>query len=379
MEWALKNGEYEQPKLSLEDLFLNFPDKSITGLSDLKKRGQYFPNLEKIPYRFFITVGHSKGKASLKENINYLKSKRVRFNFIYKPISGIYPLKEQLRLEKIKIDKEKYVKNFLQSYKKVKIDKEIEGGHSSPGRLLIIAEYLTQRAEVLLNNAITVEDAIHGAVLALEAKELLGYRTPTTTLEALALQHQLEVLAECMFYGVEYHFDVKKRVEEIEKEVKTIGKWFNVQTRERSEINAILSITGNLVNIFRNFNQFDEEMECLHFIRKLHRKLLLRRNKLFIFIYPIVFYIETLLSSLPLFILALIFWPIFWGVLCYCFGNKDLFYYIAHSFFTFFGLQPIQIENEPHFVILIYILETICGFLHLGIFISYIFDLIMRK
>ena len=54
---------------------------------------------------------------------------------------------------------------------------------------------------------------MYGALLALEAQELLANRTPTTALEALAVRHELEVTAECMFYGVEYNFDVRRRLE----------------------------------------------------------------------------------------------------------------------------------------------------------------------
>ena len=77
---------------------------------------------------------------------------------------------------------------------------------------MIIAEKLMERSRRLLKNSESVIDAIHAATLALEAKELLACKTPTKSLEALSLQHQAEVEAESMFYGVEYDLDVASPV-----------------------------------------------------------------------------------------------------------------------------------------------------------------------
>jgi len=377
-------------KLLLEDLFLNFPDRTIEKrLSILKERDEKFPQLKNACYRFLITVGHKHTLTSKnwRENKEYLKEQNQSFRFVFKPIAGIFTLKDQLKLDKIKINGEKYVCQFakIPKFKKTKIiAREIAAGsHSSPGRLLLIAEHLTRRAEILLNNAITVEDAIQGAVLALEAKELLAYHTPTTSLEALSLQHQLEVIAECMFYGVEYHFNVKDRLKEIETEVHAIGQWFNPENRQNSELNARLSIAANLVRWFRHFNQFDEETECLQEVRHLHFKLYFRKNPWRYSVYPVIIYIEKMMNSVFLFATFLLFWPFLFGFLYWSFGNcfeeSSCFWQnVIHSYHTFFGLQPIDfpIGGLCGFISVV---EIIWGFIHLGIFISYIFQLIMRK
>ena len=60
--------------------------------------------------------------------------------------------------------------------------------------------------------------------LLFEAKELLCGRSITTALEAVSLQHQMEVHAECSFYGVAYEIEVDSRFKEIANEVDmTIG------------------------------------------------------------------------------------------------------------------------------------------------------------
>lgn len=71
---------------------------------------------------------------------------------------------------------------------------------------MLIAETLLRRAEIFASEACTVKDYIKGAVLATEALEMLGGRTATLSLVALGLNHQFEVLAECAFVGVGYHF-----------------------------------------------------------------------------------------------------------------------------------------------------------------------------
>lgn len=55
---------------------------------------------------------------------------------------------------------------------------ETHDGHSAPGRLLRITEHLIQRATKLLEDVATVPDAVRGAVLATQALELLGGKTP---------------------------------------------------------------------------------------------------------------------------------------------------------------------------------------------------------
>ncbi len=107
--------------------------------------------------------------------------------------------------------------------------------HSAPGRLLLIAEKLLDRSQKLLKGVQSVTDAIQAARLELEAKEILIGRTPTITLEALALQHQAEVEAECMFYGVEYDLNVDSRIKDIQKEIKSICEWFHPSAKKRSQ------------------------------------------------------------------------------------------------------------------------------------------------
>ena len=378
-------------ELTFEDMFLNYPDKENNeiNLSNLQTRDEKFKKLTEVKNRIFVTVGHKyiKWSEANKLYIKELKAKaRAKGGIvrkIYKPSGGIYNTMEQAGLLK------DYWKKRKDEWQKAKPGPNTEeaGGHSAPGRLLLIAEKLIERARKILDEANTVQDCIHGALLALEAQELLGYKTPTTCLEAIALKHQLEVKAECMFYGVGYNIDMKNRFKEIEGEVKAVSEWFHPSVRKKSYLNAQLGIITELVEILRDYGQFDEELQCLKKIRKLNRQFYFLNHPGLKFVQPLRAYIDTLVGSFPLFCGALFFWPIFYGLLGYLFntryeGYKDgiltFWEQVANSSYTFFGLQPSSqpIDTISH---VLTIFTVLTGFLHLGIFISYLYNLIFRK
>jgi hypothetical protein len=268
-------------------------------------------------------------------------------------------------------------------------DKEQSGGHSSPGRLLVIAEKLISRADKILKQSHSIPECVLGATMALDAQELLGFRTPTTSLEAIALRHQLEVKAECQFYGVEYNIDVKKRIQEIKKEVRCASLWFSSKMQERASLDAEMMIITQIMRIFREVGQFDEEQVCMNYLRKLHRQYSAQQSgwKGFLarLIYPIRWYIESLIRSFPLFISALIFWPLLFGIGRWIIKNnggfekvKTFIDYLTDSFIVFFGMQPSSFPQGvvAHISVVLLILG---GFIHLGIFISYLYTLITRR
>ena len=379
--------------LSFEDIFLNFHDRETIKpetyagqhLSNLERRDSCLPFLPRIEKRIFVTVGHHQIKWH-KNNQAYIKKLKAeghKIKVLYKPSGGIFNI-----LEKSGLINEfwKYEQRCLK--KSVESVSEDKGKrHSAPGRLLLIAQKLISRAEKIFNEASSAKECIHGAMLALEAQELLGYRTPTTCLEAIALKHKLEVKAECMFYGVGYNIDMKNRFKEIEGEVKAVSQWFHPSVRKKSLLNGQLGILTEIVEILRDYGQFDEEIQCLKRIRKLNRQFYFLNHPLLRIVQPLRAYIETLVSSFPLFIGALFFWPVFYGLLSWvCRAEyetssntaKAVGWYVANAFYSFFGLQPSfgPSSTSAHVISL---LIVITGFLHLGIFISYLYSLIFRK
>jgi hypothetical protein len=382
---------FQQPvSLLFEDLYLNFPDRPYNvPLSDLDKRDEKLPKLKNALYRIFVTVGRGpKGGNIVVEdaNRNYMLALQEcgrLAKILYKPLSGIFDvwqrsgLKRQLRA----------TRGLAPGFETP--DKPSEGGeasrsHSTPGRLLSIADRLIQRAQIILQNTRSVPDAIHGALLVLEAQEYLGHRTPTTSLEALALKHRLEVTAECMFYGVEYNMDVKSRFEEIERDIKTIGYWFRSEIHRPSELNAEIRIVSSLMMIFRNHNQFDEEQMCLVRIRYLYRRLWYAKQRWYARLaYPIRWYIDFLLASTTRFALAIALWIILLGLL-FDYGrgtSYQLWHGYVDAMVSFFGLQlPHEMEKTvDEGVMMFCVAAIVLGYVHLGIFVSHLYSIIARR
>jgi hypothetical protein len=382
---------FQQPvSLLFEDLYLNFPDRPYNvPLSDLDKRDEKLPKLKNALYRIFVTVGRGpKGGNIVVEdaNRNYMLALQEcgrLAKILYKPLSGIFDvwqrsgLKRQLRA----------TRGLAPGFETP--DKPLEGGeasrsHSTPGRLLSIADRLIQRAQIILQNTRSVPDAIHGALLVLEAQEYLGHRTPTTSLEALALKHRLEVTAECMFYGVEYNMDVKSRFEEIERDIKTIGYWFRSEIHRPSELNAEIRIVSSLMMIFRNHNQFDEEQMCLVRIRYLYRRLWYAKQRWYARLaYPIRWYIDFLLASTTRFALAIALWIILLGLL-FDYGrgtSYQLWHGYVDAMVSFFGLQlPHEMEKTvDEGVMMFCVAAIVLGYVHLGIFVSHLYSIIARR
>ncbi len=388
MEKLFKVSNSDKIDLLLEDLFLNFPDREAgKHYSNLKERDTEFPGLRGANQRIFVTVGHHRtlSHEQIENNKAYLQKKYGRrYKLIFKPVSSIYNLQKDARLGKAEGFKWPPSKPCRPQRAGTK------GSHSAPGRLLVIAERLIQRAERILKSALTVEDSVYGALLALEAQEYLGNRTPTTALDALSLRQQLEVTAESMFYGVEAHLNVKDRFREIEDEVHSIGYWFNPPTRKLAELNAQAGIVNKLVVVFRNYNQFDEEQECLCRARKLERGLALNsgsvvRRSLALIAHPFRWYIESLLSSMWWFVGALTVWVAFFTVIYrnFCrFATPSWRHGLVDTMTSFVGLQ---LPHEVADVLKYPGLSWLCvfaiglGFLHLGVFIAHLYSTIARR
>jgi hypothetical protein len=156
--------------------------------------------------------------------------------------------------------------------------------------------------------------------LALDAKELLGGRTPTLALRAIALQHEAEVAAESLFLGVQHNLDVRQRLEDIRSEVEFCSKWVHPSQRTRSVLNARLFIAEQLAKRYRDRNQIEEEAACLAEARKLRFDFWVRERSLRWLFWPFLRYIAFSLSSISRFIAVVVGWTVFFGASYYFLG-----------------------------------------------------------
>ena len=394
-------NEEAPPCLVMEDLFLSFPDYSRDkgdkyGLSDLQTRENKLPALKTAPYRVIVTVGHHKKADREKHCRNRIYMREPRFIDIRerrirqkiwnvrKPHSGIFSFWRRSGLAELRFDdcdegKSRRGKAPGFIWPPSGDDEHEAAGHSSPGILVEIARFMLLRAERLLAAGVaTVEQAVQGAVLASDALELLGGKTPTMSAQALALKHQFELHAECQFCGVEHHLDMRDRLNEIERDAKVIARWYHPSIKKKTALNIRLDVVNKLVRILRDYNQFDEERYCMVEARRLHRKLYIRGRWWRRGIAPFVWYADWLLSSFPRFAGAIGIWVATIWAVYHLLGieagdGEDRGDAFGYAVGTFFGVDTVA--NHPFLGVLV----IMAGLFHLGIFISLIYDLVNRR
>lgn len=403
LESAMK-GSQEEFDLLLEDLYWSFSDspmdtseydgqftKEERHFSNLRYRDTVLPGFAKARRRILVTVGPHQSAADRQrwqENERYLDLPSPRTKILYKPVAGIFDLWKKAGLWN-KANKTPQQAEGFHWPPELQVPPGYEGSHSAPGRLLNIAQRLIRRANRILERPQSVPDTIQAAVLALEAKELLAGRTPTTALEALEVQHEAEIIAEGLFLGIEYNLNVKDRFKEITREVNFISRGFNPESSEKSAINARLSIIEKLANCFRELNQFEEEHECLAEARRLRLNFWLRQNPFHYLAWPFVKYLDVILRSLGHFLAIVVIWIILFTLL-YFFGKYDssnisnLWDALAESIGFFFTTE--QMNNGETMLFgstrlwhLTLGLQGLVAFSNLGLLLAHIYMIVSRK
>src|ERR1022692_274982 len=381
--------------VTFEDISLNFADKPEgTSLASLEKRDLLLPRLADVQRRILVTYGYESKETEDRlcnpTLIAHLEAKGVKISTIYKPISGMFELSktfESLLTEAFAGAKESIVAP--------------QTGHGVPGRVLLLAEDLIARASVLMSAKESVEDCIQGAVLAGDALELLGNRVPTTAIEALSLKHELEVSAECMFPGLQSALDVRSRIEEIERQAAYLSERFHWKTRGISKLDTELGAVNRISKVMRENDRFDEDQECLRNIRRLRRELWFAKKQgrgARLILAPerfVRWYSDAVLNSLKAFCLALLCWV---GAATIIFRLsiirerdkpapgwlQDLgisFYHAVENFISAHPPDDVHVVLISHHWLLLLLIPAlvVAGFVHLAIFVAYLYSTIVRK
>nr|VFJ64676.1 MAG: hypothetical protein BECKDK2373B_GA0170837_11394 [Candidatus Kentron sp. DK] len=397
--------------LLLEDMSLNFPDRERdTHLLHLEKdRATRCPKLNSIDpeleisrYRILITTGQTghQDNSTLRENRAYLRGKKLgRGKVVLKPTSGMFDLWKQCGLLR-KTPGSKRLGNaegFQWPPARPRGTGE-QCGHGAPGKLLLVADKLIERSQVSIDKAATVGDAVRGAVLATDALELTGGRTPTTAIEALSLKHRFEVLAECQFSGTEHHIETKPRMDEIALETEAISQWFDKSQRKKAALNGQMHILNEVVRVLREHNQFDEEQVCVRHVRELHTTLWMRKRPWRYVFFPFIRYVELLLASFPQFLIIVAVWLSVLAVLFAlalpdtCGGavgiSERVVLGLESAITSFFSIgSPIYHDVgvcspttlPTGWVVFVSSLAIMSGFLHLGVLITHLYTLVSRR
>jgi hypothetical protein len=146
--------------------------------------------------------------------------------------------------------------------------------HSAPYSRSVIATRLLARARLIKHSGLqNTETWVQMALLAGEAKEILGGLSRTTAFEAVALQHEAEVCAEVSFFGTSTDIEVKERLKLLEQEGKVIEGTTGTDTIKPSCLNFLLQTTNNLRLRFTEYEQISAAEDCLRKFAEVERKL----------------------------------------------------------------------------------------------------------
>ncbi len=384
-EQGKQNGTHKY-SLLLEDMRLGFPDKPAkVHLSHLAERASFCPllddDIDKSKWRFLITTGQMGSDRDLmKENSDYLKRKiSGRGGVLYKPLGGIADLWEKMGLYQDLSNKHRpgNAPGFI--WPPSFSEEGTAEGHGSPGKLTLIATTLLYRANAIKKSAGFASEFIRGAVLALEAAELLCGKTPHTALSLITLRNELEARAECAFVGAGYHFSLETRLKELDAEVASITRWYHEEVRKRSTLAAKASILNSLVLVFNEAGRMEEEMKCLAALRRFNRKLSAPNNlnPLSWIIHAMLSYGEWLLASFPRLTLLTAFWLTAFVLMGWWLqpDNKPVDT-TSNVILWFFG-EPDTKDVERLQVLSWFVVLT--GVFHVGVLIAYLYSLISRK
>jgi hypothetical protein len=398
------NADLFQPNLTFEDLYISFPD-NIPGehYSNLSDRSHLLPLLEHADYRIFVTTAHRHAGDTEKhgQNKEYFASGRCvqhsvcdkrYWKISHKPFSGMFALWSESRLARrlrwTDGARRGLASGFIWPPRKSD-GLHGDSGHSSPGRLLQIATHMIVRCEAILRDGVyTVQDAARCAVLATDALELLGDRTPTTAMDALKLKHMAEVAAECQFSGIEYHIEIKPRLKEIQKEAFFISRWFQRRRRSMAAMNAEMTTVFEIIRIFRDHGQFDETLICQNRIRHLHNRLWMCQKPVRLLLWPLLKYTEVVLASFGGFLAAIAGWMLlFAGLFAWC-GKAYNWSGLTPRILN--GSGPLEqaftaftaangFTSDKFLWNFITVSAALIGIAHVGIFISHVYMLVSRK
>jgi hypothetical protein len=409
---------FEDMELKLTDM-VNDDEPKINGTPDwsgLEERRKTYDFLPPCKNQRLIITGVGEDKA-----------------FIKKPTAGIYALLEELaqrnlyRRPRFKSLKATSLKKLgclgqLLSWFKLMVPHKVSRkmarkarGHSATNKVLKIAEMLIGRSYRIADQMLSAEEAIHSALVALEASEILYGRSMTTALESFSSQHQMEVRAECSFYGVSHEIFTEPRFEEIAYLTDSIIRISAGQDESKisSSLNAQIEMINNIRISFKDFEQFDEEDRCIDQIRKLTQGLHFystiysnrggRIKKYFKRLWTFLGerYFNFLMSAGWKLGLAVLTWTSAFA-LSYLFilGNSAIdisnldfvdafFRAVVKSGQTFFSLQPNEVQlidgnNDSKLAGLKYfdvllVVQFIIAYSHLGIFIAWLYQKLSRR
>jgi hypothetical protein len=287
--------------------------------------------------------------------------------------------------------------------------------HGTPGPLHAVAEDLVLRAGRTLGEAAsTTAVAIHAAVLALDARRCLADSKSSLALTALGLQHKAEVMADCLFIGRLEDLNAGRRLDDLHDSVRHIvgaqasASPTTTTKRKIQRLDAMIHFATELGSIYDSFGQFDEaeslrqavlryqlDIQVVHFASLREPVSIIGLLSLPGVVFK--YYIGALLRSGWAIAGACVAWIGLFASL-YAIGADEAvslrsvvasllnagFFFVSGnappvpSLTTMPTLFISSASGELAFQAVVF-LNCLCGFVHLGIFIAYLYSKVARK
>jgi len=208
--------------------------------------------------------------------------KVVRWCVAQKPLAGTFGLRNWCGLPNGRgfkgIDSSEDIKKLYHKARtkfQFSYDEVInESGHAAPGAAQEVATFLLRRCERMKDGIVDADGAIHAAVLATVATELLNYKTPALSIEALRWKHYYEVRAECEFVGVRHREDMEDRYIDIHNSLRRICASGSGKVRAEVFNSGAAELVDSLVRLLAENGKLDEAAFFVRKSRMLHRRLL---------------------------------------------------------------------------------------------------------
>lgn len=292
-------GETNQKYVVLEDVELNFEDAQL----DDKKLFLPEPldhDIEScLNARLSCWGVKSPGDQTITARVFVSSSRVSNRPSVVKPFGGLYdrslvaclpPRSAKTLFDRVRALLAFLPRQFIRNGCAIEPeDTALVPGHSAPGSQQAVAAKLLARVRAYRASANDTVFAVHAALLALEAERLLGHSTYAMAVEALTARHVLEAVAESAFAGAADDLEVRKRADDLQKEVVRLvfhlpsgwtviaallpwakgarDNWIKLHKRCVQVSNGMLECVGRLREIYQRFSKVDEEEEALREIR----------------------------------------------------------------------------------------------------------------
>lgn len=244
----------------------------------------------------------------------------VLWGVAQKPLAGMFGLRNLCGLPNGRgfkgIDTDDEIRKLYRKARSKGIfgyDEETDySGHAAPGAAQEVAAFILRRCERMKDSIVDAEGAVHAAVLATVAGELLNFKTPTMSIEALTWRQYFELRAECEFIGVQAHPDMPDRYIDIHNSMRRICRSSDGTVRADIYNSGMAELMDKLSVLLSENGKREEARFFEKKARLFHRRLMnpLTRNLL---AYP-----EWLLRSawnvvISFLLIAALFWA-YWMV-----------------------------------------------------------------